>query len=131
MKINITPIVKGIRLSEYDERMAPAEVLVWVNPTRGFLQVRTDAIKSLPAPTLPSPKLEEERPNLGEGRFEEFNTLMFGWYAELWSKGVAAETHWTAEEVQALNEQDPTLFTWLMQRSAQLMNERRLVEKKS
>ncbi len=124
MKIDIPVICADVALSEYDERLSPAVIKVWVNPTRQFLRERDEMIAGISSmKTAENPVTEEV--------LEPFNNAMMDWYARLWSKGADPETHWTADEVRVLNETDPSLFHWLLTRSGQVMREHRENEKKN
>lgn len=141
--IKFLPIVKEILLAEYDPRMAPEKVFVWVNPPRVFLRKRDEAIKTLDARNLLARKPREDAN--GSVGFDvdheavqkaalEFNEFMYGWYAELLSQGEDPETHFTADEVRALQqteESDPNFFPWLIQQTARKMRDHRSGEKKS
>ena len=157
MKIHIQPICRVLALIEYDERMAPGEVFVWVNPTRAFLARRDETMREFSTKRKPVSKKLFEVSEVSEAnedelfaadksavageikkegseiraRLESFNLQMCAWYAELWSRGEDMETHWTADEVQNLSDLDPALFTWLINHSDRAMKEHRTAEKKS
>ncbi len=124
MKIDILAICTPIALSEYDDRLSPAEVLVWVNPTRQFLRERDDLMTGI---TSASP---EGQP-ISDDALVPFNNAMMDWYARLWSKGADPATHWTLNEVQELNETDPSLFRWLLKQSNVVMRDHREQKKKA
>jgi len=127
MKIEIRAILKILELKDYDPRMAPGEVLVWVNPTRVFLARRDEAMREIPRAAVK----DEESIAMARERLEIFNMQMFDWYAELWSQGEDPEMRWTADEIRELSEVDPSCFNWLVRESARLLREHRIGEKKS
>ena len=56
---------------------------------------------------------------------------MHAWYATLWSHGPQEATHPTAAEIAALNDANPKLLAWLIERSNELLDTYRGVEKKT
>lgn len=129
MKIDIHPILRVIELSDYDERMKPGQVFVWVNPTRAFLDVRARLMADLAIKDIKAESAENVE--LATARFTVFNSQMMAWYAELWSQSADAESHWTVEEIEQLSAVDPAFFNWLVRESAHVMREHRTGEKKS
>ena len=125
MKIDMKPILKAIELKEYDPRLEPETVEVWVNPPRKFTAVREDAYRNL------FENKTDQAPETVQGNLETFNQIMFGWHAELWSKGADVERHFTLAEVSELNEADPAFFSWLLRESAQALQEHRKGQKKN
>jgi hypothetical protein len=45
---------------------------------------------------------------------EGLNLKMLDWYAKVWSQGHDAETHWTVDELQTLEQNDPALLSWMI-----------------
>ncbi len=120
MKINILHILKEIPLADYNAGMAPAVVLVWVNPPRKFMQRRATAMRELDARKLMARKKSESGdgfvvdPVALEKLVTEFNQTMMQWYSELLSKGEDPESHWSPEELAELSENEPSLHMWLI-----------------
>ena len=127
MKVEIRAILKVLELKNYDPRMAPGEVFVWVNPTRTFLLRRDEAMQHISRESVKDGKSLD----MAQERLEIFNAKMFEWYAHLWSKGDDPETHWTADEVEGMSKLDGAFFNWLVRESARLLREHRTGEKKS
>lgn len=140
MKITVQPVLGKIELSEYAPALAGQAVYVWLNPSRAFLRKRAEAVDVLNQPMPPEPPEIDPAETTGyeiwraeQFRFkaDAFNRVMMTWHAELWSKHADEATHWTADELTALDEQDPAFLMWLIRRSNQLMSEHRAAEKKS
>lgn len=128
MKIINRPICKVLELKDYDPRMEPGEVFIWVNPQREFLRRRDVFMRDFSR----APEINDEKSlDMNLERLEIFNLQMLDWYAELWSKGENAESHWTADEVRELSDADPACFSWLVSNSTRLMSEHRKGEKKN
>lgn len=120
MPVTIRPLTRPLPLDEYAEGLeirfddGPAKVVhVWVNPPRALR--------------------EEHDRLLAEARQSGMSPELFAWYARLWSQHPDAATHWTAEEVQALaeNDTDPNLLIWLQNRSIDMMTAHRSAKRKN
>jgi hypothetical protein len=152
MKFSIPKIVQPLPLTGYapeavTESGAPAVVWVWVNPPHAFLQRRNAAGTRGQAAAARMARFAQERATAGKRRrgrgappaalqtevdqlaaeLEAIGWEMAGWYAELWSQGADPATHWTADEVVALDasETDPGLGRWIKDRSVEMVNAHR------
>lgn len=107
MRIEIPKIVQPLSLADYAPELGAVTVFVWVNPPGEFLDRRLS--------------LKDE--------------ALLDWWAELWSQGSAAGTHWTAADVQGLIEQtadtDPGLWRWLVRHTWDMINAHREQQKKA
>jgi hypothetical protein len=130
MEFDIKKIIRDLPLEEYAEEYKGSTLKIWVNPDRGFIGRRDELQTEFDS------RLRETKTNnaLAEPFMtwvaEIYTPSVMDWYARLWSQG-ERETHWTVEELQALDERDPALFDWLKRRSVQMIVEHRTREKKA
>lgn len=131
MKIEIKKVTQDLDLGDYAEEYKGQGLAlkVWVNPDRGTIAERDDIQAEFDR------QLQETKTNNAlvepflKWVVEIYTPAVMDWYARLWSQG-ERETHWTVEELQALDERDPALFDWLKRRSVQMIVEHRTREKK-
>lgn len=140
MKFNFPKITQPIDLADYAPEMvqddgAPALVWAWVNPPatlmnahgalRARAQVALTKIKEAGQDEAALAVVVQELADVGTGLFDVF--------AQLWSARSDPATHWTAEEVKALanNEENPALYTWLTGRTIAAINAYRAGIKKN
>jgi hypothetical protein len=142
MKIQITKIIRPIKLEEYATELKGQTVDVWVNPTRNVINTFDNLNQRM---ALEMDKVRRVLPGDGEDRTnyqksldhlatwtdEEYAPKLREWYAALWSQGENQERHWTPEELKELDETDPALFNWLRDMSQEKMREHRNRQKKS
>ena len=121
MKIDIPRVTVALDLGAYAPTLAGQTVQIWVNPTRAFLRQRSEAFALLNA--------NEE--TTAEARMAQFNDALLTWFAALWSQHPDTATHWTADELRTLDEQDPALLVWLINESNARLKGHREAEKKS
>lgn len=135
MKINIPKVIVPVSMAEYAPELAGKALQVWVNPPKQLLQAYDDLLTSLQASELESarkmlemPAQEEKRSPLWkafdqaahwvqrkkETKQEGVSQALLEWYANLWSQGHDAETHWTVEELRTLEQEDPTFLSWMI-----------------
>jgi hypothetical protein len=107
MKITIPKIIREVPLADYAPEMNGAVVKVWVNPTRDFLQQISAAITQ-----------EDE-----QAAAHVISQPVSEWYAQLLSQAPDAESHWTADELQAVADTDPALWAWLISRCWSRIND--------
>ncbi len=154
MKIEIPRVVRALELGGYVAEMKEARILMWVNPPvskrRAFYETAdridqlNEAIALLgPKGPAPEPPRPDMRPNAYVGlprdelsaKVEELYKIVCAWWAEMWSQGEAADTHWTAEEVDKLfsdaGETDPELIDFIRKGCLRLMAEYRESAKKN
>jgi hypothetical protein len=134
-KINIPTITKPIDLAEYDPALrredgSPAQIDVWVNPTREHQAKRTEiGVRA----SIGAMRLEQLRTETGiapeeyktriEAISQESDAIMrdlMEWHTVTWSKN--GET-WNADEVGALADRDPALWGWLADETRRLIDE--------
>lgn len=135
MKIKIPKIVVPVDFGAYAPELAGNQLQVWVNPPMQFLQEYNDLVAELQMQELESarqmfeaPKADE-KPTTLEKTFDQAENWLklkqtakpkgldprfFDWYAKLWSQSAHADDHWTAEELRTLEENDPTLLSWMI-----------------
>ena len=92
MKITIPKVVQPVDLGGYAEALRGQFLHVWVNPPQEVLLRHTAILGS---------------------NSESKGVELMEWYAALWSHG-PEETHWTAAELTALEEQDSALLGWMI-----------------
>jgi len=100
MKINIPKVIVGVDMSEYAPELAGQCLHVWVNPPLDVL----GAHLTLAAQFQQTP-VSVETGNLHDP--------LLAWYVDLWSQG-PEPTHWTMEEAQEIQQQDPAFLSWMI-----------------
>lgn len=137
MEILVHRLVRPLDLGAYASEHAGQQVWVWVNPSRMFRQKRVALYTELaehlrpPVPAegeLPAPTAPPAQDDLWRVTWERSLTA---WFAELWSQGPDPATHWTVEQIDALDGTDPRLVHWLTESSLALLTEFGEVKKKA
>ena len=104
MDFNIPKILKRVDMAGYTEELSGKFLCVWVNLPLKLLREHAELTK-LPA--------ETDAP-ISEAAQNDVNKKIYAWYAQVWSQDGDAETHWTAKEIEALNDADPAFVSWMM-----------------
>ena len=148
-KFDFVTITQPIDMGEYHEAYKGRFVHVWVNPPKAVRKEREELLRNYAEffrmistgdvrPFLGKPRLERLvslftggliKPR-EEKRLREVERKTFGWFAQLWSQHPDAESHWTVAEIEQVNEHDPALYKWLVQRSALMIDTFRADKKK-
>jgi hypothetical protein len=138
--ITIRPITRELKLTDYDESLVitgengPKSIHVWVNPPRSMLDEREALRKrSLVAyKAMQAAGDDQEKLKAVALEMAEIGQVLEGWYARLWSQHPDPATHWTADDLRELaaNDTDPQLYSWLIERSADMAREHRAFAKK-
>lgn len=140
MKINIPKVLVPVQLGEYAPELQDKILHVWVNMPKEKLQEYDDLVTTVQEQSLIEAQktLEDETSNV-EGQksegikriFDQLKAMLYKkrdrkadsidvklltWYADMWSQG-PEETHWTVEELQQLEDQDPAFLSWCIARS--------------
>lgn len=125
MDIKIPKILTNIDLGGYDNALSGKFLTVWLNPTLALLREH-DAVMHAKKPE--DEKITEEEKAALDRKNE---VAMNSWYARLWSQGADAASHWTADEIDELNEKDPTLLAWMIRATWEVRSEHARKKKKS
>jgi hypothetical protein len=56
---------------------------------------------------------------------DSYRRSMYTWYARLWSQARDVETHWTVDECENVNDENPRLYEWLCNSSWVLIERHR------
>lgn len=139
-KLEIPKIIRPLDLRGYAPEME-VELQVWVNPPRERMVVMSGlgAAAGQARRELSSAQglAEAEAAVAARQAAERLNQLgveQMRWFAEIWSQGPDAETHWSLEEVRRLVEHaadtDPQLWAWMTARSLEMIREHRDGQKK-
>lgn len=130
MQIQIKKIIRPLDLGTYAKEYEGQTVQVWVNPTLEMIQRERllDEEMRTRAEAAVTQESAAEFSAWVKGTFEPF---LQSWFAELWSQHADPATHWTADELRALETHDPALLHWLNFRTRQMMAEHRRIEKKN
>lgn len=107
MEIKIPKVLTAIDLGDYAEALKGQFVHVWVNPP-----------------------MEVMREHEALRKAQDPNGIT-AWYVRMFSQHAEAATHWTAAELDALNESDPALLTFLVSAYWQARADHRSKKKKS
>ena len=93
MKIKIPKVVAPVDFGEYTEELRGQSLWVWVNPPMEVLQLHAQIVTA---------------------KSETGGDDLRAWYAAIWSEGIEADTHWTADELRELERKDSALFGWMI-----------------
>lgn len=137
MKINIPKVIVQVDMVSYAPELDGQLLHVWVNPPMEKLSKYNDLVADLQAQELqnaeqilfpPSVVVANEVKGPIAGAFAQMKHWvaskkekpadglaqeLLEWYAEIWSQG-PEETHWTLDELRALEAQDPTFLSWMI-----------------
>jgi hypothetical protein len=145
MKINIPKVILSVQLGEYAPELQGKVLHVWVNMPKEKLQEYDDLVTSVQEQslaeaqkTLTGSASSEDQPSEGvmkifdqlkavlnkkrDRKADSLDVKLLQWYAEMWSQG-PEETHWTVDELQQLEAQDPAFLSWCIARSWAERNE--------
>lgn len=103
MKIEIPKVVVAVDLGEYAPELAGNFLHIWVNVSK---EVHA--------------KLLVISADVSNGKSNGDD--LFGWYADIWSQGPQS-THWTLEEIKAVDEQDPSFLIWMINKTSDARKE--------
>jgi hypothetical protein len=155
MKLTIPKTVRLLPLQDYDPEnaeLAGVGIFVWVDPPRSVLAefdklngeyaaaldalVKKVAAVSAGHQQKPKSRLQGWLDLLFDRKSKDFKPVtdtyrktLYAWYARLWSQG-APDTHWTAAELEGIEEHNPVFYEWLCRRSWVLISEHRETVKK-
>ncbi len=154
MKIEIPKVVLAAPMGEYAPELQGKNLYVWVNPPRERLQAYDELVTSLQERELEKaretlapdePKDAKGTEDKGLGRvFEQVKRMLsvkrqtsdgidvklLQWYAEIWSQGIDADTHWSVDELRELEERDPSFLSWMIAKTWETRNEHLARKKK-
>ncbi len=103
MKIDVPKIVAAVDMAEYAPELAGNFLHIWVNVP-----------KDLQAKLLVISADVQNGKSSGDDLLE--------WYANIWSQGPQS-THWTLEEIRVVDEQDPSFFIWMINKTSDARKE--------
>lgn len=148
MKIEIQKVVQPLALNEYQPEYGDAKLMVWVNPPKSMTDERMEHLiqgsalrKELDAFLMlnregGAESVDEAKERIKEV-LQEMKVLadeMIVWLAQIWSQG-PEETRMSAEELtefmEKCNESDPVLYSWLLDRTIQMIRDYRSKKKKA
>jgi hypothetical protein len=141
MKFALPKLTRFLPLQEYapeEPSLAGVGIQVWVDPpravllefdelNRGFRQV-LEKITTIDHRPRTTDKKKQTRDRLlgwmhaltKRPQDDKFKTAIethrqaqYAWYARLWSQSADAETHWTADELEKINDGNPQFYEWL------------------
>jgi hypothetical protein len=132
MEIMVKKIIRPLDLAAFAEEHAGVQVKVWANPTRAFRQERnallTEFGEKVAERKSPEPGPKEKDYKAWSADWEKRFTA---WFVQLWSQDPDPATHWTVEQVNALEDQDPRLVQWMTEASLQLLVDFGTLQKKA
>jgi hypothetical protein len=115
MPIQVAKIIRPLPLAEYAKEMKNYTLDVWVNPTRAIVRQFT-AIKDEPAND--TPVLDAH----GNVLVTAADRAYAEWYSVILSQG-AADKRLSADDLLALYDEDPALWTFIATGCWQLIDE--------
>jgi len=120
MKFNIPKIVRPLEMSAYAEEMEGLALQVWVNPPRKVkddylnLQVEIAGLKQSIDKLLAQKKApDQNKISALDKKVVTNNTTVYEWYANILSQASDPDSHVTAEELKAMSEEDPAIYTFI------------------
>ena len=139
MKFDIPKTTRFLPLQDYDPEnadLAGVGLHVWVDPPRSVLlefdginreysQLLAKLAKKLGAGQHKTASQAERLLNFVQARVkfaadsrfrsetETYRRALYAWYARLWSQSPDAASHWTVDELEKINEDNPRLYEWL------------------
>ena len=130
MKFNVPKIIRRLEMSAYAEEMDGLALHVWVNPSRNIkkafwdLQIeliglRQELNKLMAAKAKPATKKGDA---LNE-RVNGVHKTIYAWYANIWSQASDTDTHVVFEEIEAMTDEDPALWTFMAQGTQALIED--------
>jgi hypothetical protein len=155
MEITLPKTLKEIRLQEYapqEKSLEGQSILVWVDPPQRTV-VEFDGINARMAQALNGLAKRTTTTKVVTTRFFRWIKLLVSgkmttdrrfvrasqnvlqekhrWYARLWSQGADPDTHWSANELNEMEKENPAFFEWLCIRTWKLIEEHRMAIKKN
>jgi len=131
MEIVIKKIIRPLDLAAFAAEHAGVQIRVWVNPTRAFRQERNALLTEF-AEKLEASKAAKKSKDVGNETWRtDWEARFTAWFVKLWSQDPDPATHWTLEQVNALEEQDPRLVQWMTEASLNLLAEFGTLQKKA
>lgn len=139
MKIEIKRIVRPLLLSEFAPEYGDTAVMVWINPTKSLtdrwyaLSKRANDMRQvLQAKVEAEASADEMREPLEQ--LTAAGNEIIAWLAEIWSQG-PEETRFSEQDIKTLietcQEEDTTLYRWLMDRTYQMIRDYRVEKKRN
>ena len=131
----IKKITMPLELGNYNEAYSGQVVHVWVNIPREIREKRLALMRSYAKAlaehtTGKALHVIDRIPFVRAWKFRKASKEQMAMMGEIWSAGADAETHWSAAEVQTLNDADPALYMWMARESMILVDEFRASKKK-
>jgi hypothetical protein len=138
MKFTAPKITRPIAFKEYAEEYGAAAIQVWVNPPAEMVARRWRLLQEYSQRQAEDNKEFAEQAELARKRkqpapkqadpterawFKDWKNAWVGWFAELWSQAADAETHWTVDEMLTLEQTDPKLARYLIERTLELVDD--------
>ena len=129
MKFNIPKIVRRLDMSVYAEEMEGLALHVWVNPSRNIkkafwdLQLEIVGLKHESDKLLASKKPDLKKVDAINKRVDGVYKTVYAWYANIWSQASDPDTHIAVEEIEAMTDEDPALWTFMAQGTQALIEE--------
>jgi len=148
MKFESKKITQSIDMAELNEAYSGGVIHVWVNPPKSVRKEREELLKlyaqffrgaigvdakvSTQRPVLSGLLrfFKNSLPNDQEKRLQQALQRVYAWFAELWSQHPDPDLHWTADELAEMNERDPALYRWLINRSVSMIDTFQVDKKK-
>lgn len=142
MRFDLPKTVRPIALQDYDpgaERLAGVEIMVWVDPPREWFEryyrIHREYSQAILKDTA---ALKKSRPltmlniflrKAPDDTVQRYRKALHDMFASLWSQGPDG-THWTAEEIDRMDDHNPAFTDWLYRRSWELIEEHKSAVKK-
>ena len=116
-------------MSAYAEEMDGLALHVWVNPSRNIkkafwdLQIELIGLKQELNKLLKASKPATKKVDALNGRVDGIHKTIYAWYANIWSQASDTDTHVATEEIEAMADEDPALWTFMAQGTQALIED--------
>lgn len=129
MKFNIPKIIRPLEMSVYDESMEGLALQVWVNPTRNIkndfadLQFKIFGLKNKSEKLLATKKADDKKAEALSKKVDAVSKSIYEWYANILSQSSDADSHTSADELEALADEDPAIWIYITTGTQALIGE--------
>jgi hypothetical protein len=138
MKFTAPKIIREIPLSEYAPEYGKASIKVWVNPPREVAVQRWTLLQEYSQKNAEDARKYQVQVEQAKRRktaepvqeditkrewFMDWKRRWTGWFANNWSQDADPETHWTVDEVLEMENADPKLARFLLDRTLEMIDD--------
>lgn len=127
MKFDIPKIIRPLEMVEYDEAMTGLALQVWVNPSRHihneYWTCQSELVKATGKLGELVKKPDAKKTIALDKKIDKCNQKVYAWFARLWSQSEDQGTHVSVEEIEAMAEEDPAIWRFMINRTMKLIRD--------